>query len=220
MMCSSAVPSPDSRVIRCHCWWHLFVHRELGLDRDGRTLFSVFCWIFYLEVILNGDIKAFFTQVYFLFVPLSSSDCVWPSSISSCSVGCCDLVSGPAIIFSLFYSALKICLWILIVLYNVLDDELHFLHSVHFGRANNHLYLYKQFSPNVCLDCERKPEYLEKTHAFKLYSDPGIEPRTLLLWGDCAHHYTTVPPCSTLCLLYSSIWWYIAACYLAGCCSF
>jgi len=52
------------------------------------------------------------------------------------------------------------------------------------------------------LDSGKKPEYLERTHAYmgrtcKLHTErpqSGLEPGTLLLCGDGANHHTTVQP--------------------------
>jgi len=52
------------------------------------------------------------------------------------------------------------------------------------------------------LDSGRKPEYLERTHAYtgrtcKHHTErpqPGVEPGTLSLLGDGAKHHTTVQP--------------------------
>ena len=54
----------------------------------------------------------------------------------------------------------------------------------------------------IFLDGGRKPEYLERTHAYtgrtrKLHTErpqPGFNPIALLLWGDSANHHTTVKP--------------------------
>jgi len=46
----------------------------------------------------------------------------------------------------------------------------------------------------MLLDSGRKPEYPERTHAYTERPQVGIEPGTLLLWGDGANHHTTVQP--------------------------
>ena len=67
------------------------------------------------------------------------------------------------------------------------------------------------------LDSGRKLEYPERTHAYtgrtcELHTErplpqPGVEPGTLLLWGDGANHHTTVQPTfNTHFILISSLW--------------
>ena len=65
------------------------------------------------------------------------------------------------------------------------------------------------YSTCMFLDGGRKPEYPERTHTYmgrtcKLHTErpqTGVDPGTLLLWGNSANHHTTVHPDIIICFI-------------------